>query len=232
MVIDGKEYYQRVDSGEKNKTENIHDSKIKEEFIEGEITDADGNSTEESFTRDAQEFFDKIGEGAKSIGIKIADGAKDFGKKIADGAKDLGKKIKEGTESLFGRDRSLDPESTEAKLLRLLPYMDKSETHEIVEKIMANDDAVLTLDISTIMPFISAEDCDAIFTRCIELGNDSYDIAKAMPFVSKECLANIVSGYIEGKYDKLVIDTLYPFLPDDQIKRIFYHILSSDNSNE
>ena len=229
VVIDGKEYYQRVDSLEENNAPEVpENAEVEEELIEGEITDAPDDNRD-SLTRDAQEFFDKLGEGAKNIGTKIADGAKDIGRKLADGAKDLGKKIKEGTESLFGRDKSLDPDSTEARLLRLLPYMEKSQTHEVVEKIMANDSAVISLDIATIMPFIESEDCDALFVRCIELGNDSYDIAKAMPFVSKECLEGVVSGYIEGRYDKLEIDTLYPFLPDDQIKRIFYHILSSGN---
>ena len=227
MIIDGKEFYQRVDSEEKNSKETSEsETEVKEEFIEAEIADAE--EPDYVFTKEAQEFFEKIGEGAKNVGEKIVDGAKDLGKKIAVGAKDFGKKIKEGTENLFGRDKSLDPDSTEAKLLRLLPYMDKSETHGIVEKIMANDDAVMSLDIANIMPFISAEDCDAIFVRCIELGNDSYDIAKAMQFVSRECMSRVVTGYIEGKYDKLEIDTLYPFLPDEEIKRIFYHILSSD----
>ena len=35
------------------------------------------------FTKEAQEFFEKIGEGAKNVGEKIVDGAKDLGKKIA-----------------------------------------------------------------------------------------------------------------------------------------------------
>ena len=227
VVIDGKECYQRVDSEESPRAE---ETEAKAEYIEGEIADAEEHTAEEGFAKDAHEFFERVGEGAKSIGTKIADGAKDIGKKIADGAKDLGKRIKEGTESLFGKDKSLDPNSTEAKLLRLLPYMKREETHDVFEKIMANDAAVRSLDIATIMPFLTPEDCDALFKKCIEIGNDNYDIAKAIPYVSDACLSDLVSGYIEGKYDKLTVETLYPFLPDKEIKRIFYHILSSDSA--
>ena len=177
-------------------------------------------------------FFERIGEGAKNVGGKIVDGAKDIGKKIADGAKDLGKKIKEGTENLFGRDKSFDSDSTEAKLLKLLPYMDKEETHSIVEKIVANDEAVASLDIATIMPFISSEDADALFMKILEIGNENCDIPKALPYVSAECLNRIVTGYIEGKYDGLEIDTLYPVLPEKEIKRIFYHIIKNDANND
>ena len=104
--------------------------------------------------------------------------------------------------------------------------MDKSETHEVFEKLMAKDETVAAVDIATIMPFISSEDCDALFIRCIELGKENYDIAKAIPFVSNECLSRVVSGYISGEYDKLTIEKLYPFLPDSEIKRIFNHIIS------
>jgi hypothetical protein len=38
-------------------------------------------------------------------------------------------------------------------------------------------------------------------------------------------LTKIVDNYIDGKYPDLVIDDLYPFLCDADIKRIFYHIL-------
>lgn len=223
-MIDGKEFYQRVDTEESLKTEKSGDA----EYIEGEIKDAEEVSGEEKFSRDAHEFFEKVGEGAKNIGSKIADGAKDLGRKIAGGAKDLGKKIKEGTDSLFGRDKSIDPNSTEAKLLKLLPYMNKDETHEVFEKIMAKDETLAAVDIATVMPFLTADDCDALFIRCIELGNENYDIAKAIPFVSEECLAKAVSGYISGEYDKLTIEKLYPFLPDKEIKRLFYHIISED----
>lgn len=226
VVIDGKEYYRRAEEQAK---ENCDAQECDSgEFIEGEIVDST-ESNDGSFKQEAHEFFDKVGEGAKAFGGRILTVTKDIGVKIADGAKDLGKKIKEGTESLFNRDKSIDPNSTEAKLLKLLPYMNKNETHEVFEKILASDITVSTLDITTIMPFISAEDCDALFKRCIELGNMEYDLASAIPYVSEKCLSDVVTGYIDGKYDKLNIDSLYPFLPDEQIKRIFYHILNSDD---
>lgn len=247
IVIDGKEYFQRID--EENQ-ENVNKDSQKEEIpqVEEEIIDCDIEDTEEpaggeKFRRDAQEFFEKVGvgakdfgerfaSGAKDFGERFASGAKDFGEKFVSGAKDLGKRIKKDTERLFNRDKTLDPNSREAKLLRLLPYMSKEQTHEVCEKIIACDDAVAKLDVATVMPFLSAADCDAIFKRCIQLENTKYDLAAAIPFVSESCLSDIVDAYIDGQYPGLDIDAFYPFLPDREISRIFYHIIEQKEQGE
>ena len=58
VVIDGKEYYQREDSEEKRKKEEAQVcSEVKEEFIEGVIADSGTSNSDESFSKDAQEFF-------------------------------------------------------------------------------------------------------------------------------------------------------------------------------
>ncbi len=221
VIIDGKEYYQKVEETvpEAESAEQPEGELDTEpEIIDAVIEDGEEPNWTEKFNREAYDFFEKVGTGAK-----------DLGEKIVAGAKDLGEKIKMGTERLFNKDKSCDPTSTEAKLLRLLPYMSKEEAHGVAVKLLANDKSLKNLDIATIMPFLSSEDCDAVFVRCIELGNESYDIAKATPFVSEACLSAVVDSYIAGKYPELDIDSLYPFLKDSDIKKIFYHILESDN---
>ena len=216
VIIDGKEYYQRIDDAEEIIIEEDEGEKPEPEVVDAKIEDGEEPTAGEKFKRDTQEFFEKVGNGAK-----------DLGQKIADGAKALGAKIKEGTERLFNKDKSLDPNSTEAKLLRLLPYMSKEDAHGVCEKLLANDEALKNLDIATVMPFISGEDCDAIFVKCVRLGNKKYDLAKAIPYISKDCLSGIVDGYIKGEYPNLDIDSLYPFLSDADIKKIFYHIVGA-----
>lgn len=216
VIIDGKEYYERVDKEAENK-KNDAEIEGEPEIVDAEIEGAKEQKWGERFASDAAAFFDKINAGTR-----------DISNKIVSGAKDLGEKIKSGTERLFNKDKSQDPDSTEAKLLRLLPYMSKREAHEVAKKFLENDELLEKLDITTVMPFLSRDDCDLIFIKCIELGNESFELAKATQFVSDKCLSGVVDSYIAGKYPNMDIDEFYPFLKDNDIRRLFYHILAND----
>lgn len=216
VIIDGKEYYRE-----------IKDEEVAEVLEVEEIeTDAEAETqSEPKDKRDVQIFFEKVGKGAKDVGVKMFDGAKRISNRITVGAKDLGARMREGTERLFNRDRSDDPNSTEAKLLRLLPYMSEEDAHEFCKKLISSDEMMKKVDIADIMPFVSKEDCDALFLKCIIITDGKSDIAKAVPYVSKSCLSVVVDDYINGKYPGLDMDSLYPFLSDEEIKKIFYHII-------
>lgn len=235
IVIDGKEYYERID-------DSTAAPELTGEIIDCEVEDAscdakDSASGSEKFKEDAKEFIEKLNSGAKDLGEKITAGAKDIGEKISAGAKDLGEKIVRGTKDITHRvkveserlfrkkDQTRDPNSKEARLLRLLPYMSHKEIHELCEKILADDETLKSIDISTILPFLSQDDCDTIFKKCINLGKVDESV---YAYVSKKCLSEIVDGYIQGNHPSLDIDALYPFLADADIKRIFYHILNSE----
>ena len=222
VIIDGKEYFKMVDeSGDVDGTVDGDDVEIVDADIE------DTKDTEKK--RGSDEFFAKVKSGAEEFGTKIADGARDLGAKIATGAKDFGVWVASGTkkigESLFGK--TFDSESREARLLRLLPFMSEEETHKLCEQFLADDETLSKLSLTAIMPFLSTEDCDALFLKCLDANLDK-DIVECAAFVSKECLSGVVDGYIAGKYPDLDIDELYPFLADEDIKRIFYHILNSE----
>ncbi len=215
VIIDGKEYY-KMEEDDVN-TETVSDS----EYIEAEIQDADGKNAEGNATR---RFFVKIGDGMRDFGEKVAKGAKDAYNKISDGAKDFGDKIKDGCERLFEKDKSRDPNSKEAKLLKLLPYMSKEEAHLACAELMADDATLASVDMSSVMPFLSTEDCDALFEKCLTVGGKS-ELAKMLQYVSDGCKTRFVERYIEGAYPEVDIDKLYPFLGDEQIKMLFYHIV-------
>ena len=212
VIIDGKEYYERVEDV-KGKKRNCDEPEV----IEAEVTDAEELSRAEKWGRDASAFFDKINTSSR-----------EWSDKIVSGAKDLGEKIKNGTERLFNRDKSNNENSTEARLLRLLPYMSKKEAHEVAEKFLENDELLESLDITTVMPFLTKDDCNSIFLRCVSLGNIDFDLAKATQYVSDSCLSSVVDDYIDGLLPDLDIDEFYPFLKDSDIKRLFYHILASE----
>ena len=239
VIIDGKEYYEKIDDEKETHTDkkdaegsDVGDQIKKELYDFIEKVNSEAKELGEKFTSGTKDLGAKIAVGTKDIGTKIATGTKDLGNKIAVGAKDLGKKIKTESERIFGKDKSVDPNSTEAKLLRLLPYMSKRETHELVEKLLENDETVKRLDLSTVMPFLSAEDCDTLFIRGIELEKEAMSLASAAHFVSRDCLHSVVDGYIDGKYPTLDIDSLYPCLADSDIKKIFYHILKTENNDK
>ena len=171
------------------------------------------------------EVAKEVGKKTVEVGVKVKDGAKATGERIASDMKSAGQKIKEGAERLFAKDRSLDPDSKEAKLIKLLPYMSRSEAHDAVMRFLENDSALMRIDLSAVLPFISGEDCNALFLKCIELGKRNIDIATVMQFVDPSVLSGVVDGFLEGKYPKLDIDEFYPFLEDKDIKRIFDHIV-------
>ena len=206
IIINGEEYYKICDGVPKN------NEKVKVQFSEEETVE------NKSFKKSSAEFIEKFNEGAKN-----------FGNKIATGAKDIGHKIKVQGERLFGKDKTLDENSKEAKLIRLLPYMNKREIHELAQKILASDETVKSLDLIAIMPFLTEDDADKLFVNSVRVGNTEYDFEKIIPYVSKSCVSEVVDGYIDGEYQSIDIDKLYPFLGDGDIKRLFYHILNGEN---
>ena len=213
--VEANEYYKEIEK------EEISSSKRKKE----ETLGGSEEKTSEAAKSENKDFFEKVGNGAKEIGTKIVGGAKSISGKIVSGAKGIGTKIKEGTERLFSKDKSSNPESKEAKLLRLLPYMSKKDAHNLCREIMASDDMLKKINAAEIMPFISKSDCDMLFLKCIENSDFSCDVARAVPYVSKKCLSRVVDDYINGKYPNLDMDSMYPFLSDEEIKKIFYSII-------
>ena len=116
------------------------------------------------------------------------------------------------------------------KLVKILPFMDEEDVHEVVDKILDDDPDFKDVDVSAIMPFLEEEDCDKIFIKKVQ---DDDDIAlELINFVSEECLTLLVDAYIAGKYPKLNVDRLYPFLDGDDVKKLFYFELKkSKNKN-
>lgn len=106
------------------------------------------------------------------------------------------------------------------KLIKILPFMDEEDIHEIVDKILSDDPDFKDVDVVAIMPFLEDEDCDKIFIKKIQ--EDDEIALELVNFVSEECLSLLVDAYIEGKYPNLNVDKLYPFLDGDDVKKLFY----------
>ncbi len=184
----------------------VSDDYKKDDFIELEPP----QTAEPDTIGRAKEFFGRVG-----------DSVKDFTNKVASGVKELGNKAKAGT--LFQKEQT-----TEEKLLALLPYMDTKSRAEVCERLLDGDETLCKIDLGAFLPFFSKDDCDALFVAAIRSGNISYKMENVAPYVSKKCYRELVDGYLAGELLWLDIDTLYPYLSDTDIKRIFHHIVNNE----
>ena len=163
---------------------------------------------------------DTVGRTKEFLG-RVSDSVKGFTNKVASSVKELGNKAKAGT--LFQKE-----ETTEEKLLSLLPYMDTKSRSEVCERLLEGDEALCKIDLGAFLPFFSKDDCDALFVAAIRSGNIRYKMESVAPYVSKKCYHELVDRYLAGELAWLDIDTLYPYLSDADIKRIFHHIVNKE----
>ncbi len=122
-------------------------------------------------------------------------------------------------ESFPFMNRGNDPQT--AKLLRILPFMEEEDIHEVIDKYLHDDPAFAKLNLTAIMPFLSKEDCDAVFTKVLVTKDLWHFIVSLAPFVSDEALSKLVDRYLAGEFPDLNLDNLYPFLNSKDIKRLF-----------
>lgn len=114
------------------------------------------------------------------------------------------------------------------KLLKVLPFMEEEDIHEIVNKMLENDESFKDVRIESFLPFLSEEDCDKIFMKALEDGNYNFEPSSIAPFVSEEALSKVVDLYVKGEFNKCNIENLYPFLSSEDIKRIFIYIIDNE----
>ncbi|MBQ8719668.1 MAG: hypothetical protein IJY65_01390 [Clostridia bacterium] len=223
VTVDGKEYYEKIENNENIAADATvieaefveKDEKNKAEASESSETDENTASAEEGeaparFGENVKKFCDKLGRDA---GVLMND--------VVERSKAMFDNV-----STFFNQQSSNPKSKCAKVLKMMPYMDEDDIHEVLEELMNDSDAIRELDVQAMLPFLSAKDCDALFLIAIEAGNKKLVPSEIVPFVSRECLTAVVDGYIDGRYANIDIDTFYPYLSSADVKRIFYHTVS------
>ena len=128
----------------------------------------------------------------------------------------------------FGNFFTKKKTSKSQKLVAALPFLDSDDLHEIVEEILKNSKDYQDLDLVTVMPFLTQRDCDKLFMRLVVDSNNKSrsNLAAMGNFISNECLSSLVDEYINGNYQDLQIDTLYPFMSSKDVKRLFTYIIS------
>lgn len=114
------------------------------------------------------------------------------------------------------------------KLVTLLPFLDKEYLKEIVDGIINEEEEYKDLDLVVLFPFIGEEECDRLFKKFIFENKecDKHYITCVAPFVSKEALSYFVDEYTKGNYQNVNVDTLYPFMSPQDVKKMFKYIIS------
>ena len=204
VIIDGQVYYREV----------VEESKTEAFTEQGPDLGERAGREQERSSAHSEEWFKKVGKGIRDIGDHIVTGVDN-----------LSKKIQTGAERLFSRDKSTDENSTEAKLLKLLPYMDEDGRHDIFLELMENPESLKNVDLGAILPFFTKEDCDALFLCAIDNFKPD-NLGELAKFASEDCLSSVVDSYIEGKYQDIDINAIYPYLAQKDIKRLFDYYVS------
>lgn len=179
------------------------DSKDEEAYIKA--TSSEETHDEEKVV-DLENILNKVNEKVGSIGKIISD-------KIND-------KVKvfhfEGTKR--------------SNLTSILPFMEEEDVFDIAKKIIEKKEQKISL--VEVLPFLNERHCDELFLQAIEQEEFINQATSFAPFVSEDCLSKVVDGYLEGKYQNLNLSTLYPFMKNEDVKRIFHYLYTQESNKE
>ena len=173
----------------------------------------------------------------------IAKKADKFAKKLERKFNDLGKKleerlnkeeIKETFSSIasFFKDNTYNPKSKANKIVKMMPFMDPEDIHDVVLNIIDGKEDYKDINLVTILPFLTTDDCDLLFIDAIEKGVKNKVLKAMAPFVSETCLSKFVDEYVKGKYSYVNIDNLYPFMAPNDIKKVFKYVINKDKEDK
>lgn len=219
ILTEGKEAYVPVDLKEATELAKqggallFTDEKEQQTFYEA--LNKQKNILNDEITQDINKMFSdgELAGSAEEMAVKISSRIED---KFSDFNPDYTFYKKEKTKT----------SSKTAKLLNVLPFLDESDCHELIQQMLDGKESLKDISLSAVLPFLSEEDCDALFLKAVKDGNWQFSLSEVAPFVSDACLSNIVDLYIEGKFPEEEMDTLYPYLSSRDIKRVFQYIVN------
>jgi hypothetical protein len=134
---------------------------------------------------------------------------------------------------------------------KMLPFLEEEELDALAKKIIDSPDKNYKgITIQNILPFLEDETIDVLLKDAVSKNEDYHQYlpfasdevidemflvaakngqpySSFLPFVSDECLSKLIDEYIHGTFE-IDIDKLYPFLEDDDIRKLFKHELNKD----
>ena len=172
-------------------------------------------------------FFRRTATGFEVDTNEIEEALKAFGDKITEAMNNVSRGVQDSWN--LAQEKANQKKKAD-KLAKMLPFMDEAEIHEIAEKVIAGDEEFKDVDIASLMPFMSKEDCGVLFEKSLAAndenpGCDGKLYLKCVPYVGEETLSKLVDRYVEGGFENIRMDNIYPYLSSADVKRIFYYEL-------
>ena len=110
------------------------------------------------------------------------------------------------------------------EILSLLPFLDEEGIRALVR---AAKNVEIDLSFVELLPFMVEEDVDGLLLSAIEKKENYIEL---IPFASDRVLHRIVDEYISGELD-VDMDQFYPFLDDEDIRKVFKHVMEKDDGH-
>ena len=182
----------------------------------------------EEQAHEAPRFIRRTANGFEVDTTEIEKVLQAFGEKISEAVNSVQKGVQDSLSA--AQDRAAQKKKAD-KLAKMLPFLDEAEIHDIAEKVLAGDENFKGIDIASLMPFMSKEDCGVLFEKSLEAndrepGVDGKLYLECVPYVDETVLSKLVDRYVEGGFENIRMDRIYPYLSSADVKRIFYYELN------
>ncbi|MBR3436900.1 MAG: hypothetical protein IKG97_04010 [Lachnospiraceae bacterium] len=221
-----------IDDAVEEAEEAIEDAEEALDDVLEEMENTEDEKTEgtqgETRGNDPQRFIRRTANGFEVDTSEIEKAFAVIGQKISEALGNVQKGVQDSINA--AQDRAAQRRKAD-KLAQMLPFLDEAEIHDITEKILSGDESYKGLDIESLMPFMSKEDCGVLFEKSLEAndkepGVDGKLYLKCVPFVDEAVLSKLVDRYVAGGFENIRMDNIYPYLSSADVKRIFYYELN------
>ena len=184
-------------------------------------------ASEDAEEKKESRFIRRTPKGFEVDTKEVEEALRSFGEKISEAMNSVSRNVQDSINA--AQDRANQKKKAD-KLAKLLPFMEEQEIHEIAGKVIAGDEEFKDVDIASLMPFMSKEDCSVLFEKSLAANDEKPGVdgklyLKAVPYVGEETLSKLVDRYVEGGFENIKMDNIYPYLSSADVKRIFYYEL-------
>ena len=111
------------------------------------------------------------------------------------------------------------------ELKKMLPFLETEEIDMIAKNVLESEaEEWKGFRLNDLFPFMSTAVIDKMFLKTVEEGKD---YGRFLPFISGRVMHEIVEDVISGKR-KMNLDAMYPFLSNEDMKKVFYFYLDKE----
>ena len=106
----------------------------------------------------------------------------------------------------------------------LLPYMDDKSIAKIYQSV--KEGKCTDIDVDSMLPYLSEEIIDDEFEKAIQEGEN---YKKYLPYTSEGSLHKYAEVYIRGESSVIDIDVAFPYMSNQDIKKIFQYEIGKED---